>query len=82
VNGVKLIDLNDSSHTGGLGVGVTATSFDEADLDVRFDDYTVLPIGCGLSSGEQPAGISPSLPADTSIPAGADQPAFEMESER
>jgi len=53
VNGVLLIDLNDGAHTGGLDVGVTATSFGEANLDVRFDNYTVLPIGCGLSSGEQ-----------------------------
>jgi hypothetical protein len=67
VNGVELIDLTDSKHTGVLGVGLTAVSFDQAPLDVRFDNYTVLPIGCGLSEGEQLAHPAFTLPGTETL---------------
>jgi len=50
INGVKVVDRDDDDHLGTLGVGVTATSFNAANLDLRFDNFTVLPVGCGLSS--------------------------------
>jgi hypothetical protein len=81
VNGVELIDLNDSKHQGILDVGVTVVTFDQAPLDVRFDEYTVMPIGCGLSSGEKLAAPAPALPS-IGTPEAPDSPWIEAPEQR
>jgi hypothetical protein len=50
-NGKYVAGLSDSTFTGALNIGVWVTSFDDADLDIRYDNYKVEPIGCGLSTG-------------------------------
>jgi hypothetical protein len=49
-NGEFVTSLTSSTFLGQLNIGVWATSFDQANLDVRYDNYKVEPIGCGLSS--------------------------------
>lgn len=53
--------LTSSTFTGQLNVGVWATSFDRANLDVRYDNYKVEPIGCGLSTSLPSAPVAPDL---------------------
>jgi hypothetical protein len=61
-NGTLVTSVTDGQFTGELRVGVWAAGGGEANLDVRFDDYRVEPLGCGLSAGAFPEGAPESGP--------------------
>lgn len=55
-NGELLTSLQDTDAPGMRNLGVWATSGSEENLDIRFDNYKVEPIGCGWSAGETQTG--------------------------
>jgi hypothetical protein len=61
VNNHYLTTVTDSSFTGFRPIGVAAYSPDNSSLDVRFDDYTLYPTGCGVSAAG--AGFEMGMPA-------------------
>ena len=52
-NGHLLASITDSSYLGVRHVGLTASGYDQPNLDVRFDSFTVHPAGCGLTADYQ-----------------------------
>jgi hypothetical protein len=64
-NGDLIDSFTDGTLQGSRYAGVIAVNFDQGSQDVRFDDFTVLPIGCGLSQGA-PASAN----SESSEPAG------------
>jgi uncharacterized repeat protein (TIGR01451 family) len=46
-NGQLLISLTDSSYTGSRYIGLNVISSDLANVDIRFDNFTVYPLNCG-----------------------------------
>jgi hypothetical protein len=49
-NGELVTSLSSSTFMGSLFFGVVANSGDQPDLDVRYDNYKIEPIGCGLGA--------------------------------
>jgi hypothetical protein len=49
-NGELVTSLSSSTFMGSLYFGVVANNASQPDLDVRYDNFTVEPIGCGLSA--------------------------------
>jgi len=50
-NGHHLTTISDSSFLGNLRVGLSATAYDEPNVDVRFDNFAVYAIGGTSSAG-------------------------------
>jgi hypothetical protein len=64
-NGVLIQTLTDNTFQGSLHVGVWVTGSSDANLDIRYDNYLVEPIGCGPSSsavGTVPNGLEWAAP--------------------
>ena len=51
INGQLVVSLNDFTFLGPLYTGVAVLSYDEENLDVRFDDFAIYPVPCpGLNN--------------------------------
>ena len=50
-NGNLIDSFTDGTNQGSRYAGVIGINFDQGTQDVRFDNFTVLSIGCGLSQG-------------------------------
>ena len=62
VNGTQVDSFVDGTFTGALNFGVTATSLDDSNLDIRFDNYVLLPVACGYAeSMELPEPANPAF---------------------
>ena len=62
-NGQLLASVTDSTFTGPLYLGLSLVSYNQPDLDIRFDNFTVFKAGCAvpntglnLTSAEQRSG--------------------------
>ena len=63
-NGVLLASLSDGAYTGERGVGVFVTSYDQGNVDVRFDNFDV----CGVAASTRAMHeASDATPADTAL---------------
>lgn len=51
-NGHALTSVADGSYLGMRHIGLTATSYNAPNVDVRFDNLTVYPAPCGLAVGD------------------------------
>jgi hypothetical protein len=45
-NGQLLASVTDGTYTGSRFIGLVVFSFDQPDVDIRFDNFTVYPISC------------------------------------
>jgi hypothetical protein len=52
-NDQLLASVTDSTYTGSRHLGLVVFSYDQTNVDIRFDNFTVYPIGCG-GSGSLP----------------------------
>jgi uncharacterized repeat protein (TIGR01451 family) len=50
VNGLLEVDFSDSSYTGLRHVGLGVTSSSQPNVDARFDNFAVYPVGCGAAT--------------------------------
>jgi len=56
-NGQLLTSVSEGSYTGSRHVGLVVSSYSERNVDVRFDNFAVYPVGCEVGSvtlGEAP----------------------------
>ncbi len=58
-NGTLLAILTDGSFTGSRRLGVIAFSYDDPNVDVRNDNFTVYPLSCAGLGGLPPSGVFP-----------------------
>lgn len=65
-NGIKIDSIVYSSLQGLRHVGVIASRTDDGPIDVRIDNFQVLPIGCGLSANTPVAPTTTAEPLEES----------------
>jgi len=56
VNGHYLTTVTDSSFLGWLRVGLTASAYDDPNVDARFDNFKVFSVGDSAAEAEETAG--------------------------
>jgi hypothetical protein len=71
-NGMLLANVTDNTYTGSLYIGLIASSYGDANLDIRYDNFRVDPITC---AGTQPSEYSLSniKPAGSFLSRGIDR---------
>jgi hypothetical protein len=58
VNSVLIDSVNDGTYMGALKNGIFAFRASNGNVDVRYDNFRVVPIGCGLSTGTTTSSVS------------------------
>jgi hypothetical protein len=67
INGQLVASLNDSTFLGPLYTGIAVLSYDEENLDVRFDDFAIYPVPCPGLNFEFVNGETVPLPSKTRL---------------